>query len=49
MKKSKGRSLDYNEPANSKSNLRWVVGGKEEGGEKEYHIVKGKIGIVCIV
>ena len=40
----KGRSQSYIEPVYSKSNLRWVVGGEEVGGEKVYlRVRKGKM------
>ena len=41
----KGKSMNYTEPVYFKSNLRCVVGRKEEGEEKEYlRVIKGKTG-----
>lgn len=35
--------MNYIEPVNSKSNLRWVIGKKEKGKEKRYlGVIKGK-------
>ena len=37
--------MNYTEPVYFKSNLRCVVGWKEEGEEKEYlRVIKGKTG-----
>ena len=41
----KGKSINYTEPVYFKSNVRCVVGRKEEGEEKEYlRVIKGKTG-----
>lgn len=42
--------MNYTEPVNSKSNLRWVIGKKEKGKEKRYlGVIKGKMGIFIVV
>lgn len=38
--------MNYTEPGDSKSNFRWLMGGKEEEGEKGYLIVLKSI---CIM